>query len=190
MRQANPQGKGVVPLLDSWQALRPVVPRPRAKRDVLLDYLVGLLVLSARFSFKPVTGQSYFLYWRAGDWILSLISPPEWGDRCPGVPVGEATLREDRSWQLQPHENVREHSDLVAALDEFQEDFIKLIDDDRPLEQGFPYHVASLPWYPRLLALALSRSLSLSLAQMNALEQTGSSLLSSVKTYPQISQSS
>ena len=190
MRQANPQGKGVVPLLDSWHALQPVAPRPRANRDLLLDYLVGLLVLSARFSFKPVTGQSYFLYWRKDEWILSLISPTEWGERCPGVPVGEAVLREDRSWQLQPHENVHEHAALVAALEAFQVDFIKLIDTNQPLEQGLPYYVASLPWYPRLLALALSKSLSLSLAQMGSLQQTGRSLLACVDKQPHISISS
>jgi hypothetical protein len=179
MKKPNPQGKGLVPMLESWQAICPGNTRARDRGELLLDYLVGLLVLSARFRFAPVVGQSYYLYWRDGEWILSLVAPAEWGARCPGAPVGEVLLREDRSWQMRPDAAVCECTGLVVALEEFQQGFAEMLDTSQPLAEGLPYHVASLPWYPRLLALALSKTLASSLDRMGALNQSGRALLDS-----------
>ena len=88
----NPQGKGLVPVLDAWQSLQPAAVAPKSAPRLLGDYMVSLLVLSAEFSFKPVPGKPYYLYWREGDWQLSLISPVEWGLRLPGECLGECQL--------------------------------------------------------------------------------------------------
>ncbi len=177
MKIANPQGKGLVPVLEHWNELAPTVVRRSSPRELLLDYLVGILVLSARFSFAPVVGREYYLYWRRDEWVLSLVSPGEWRGREPGIAVGAVRLREDRTWAISPDAGVAQHPQLISALEAFQEQFVSSIDSDQPLRDGLPWHVASLPWYPRLLALALSRSLADSLAALGESEGSGRALL-------------
>ena len=53
-KNPNPQGKGVVPVLEAWQAAKPSLTRPKSQRQVLNDYAISLLVLSAQFQFNPL----------------------------------------------------------------------------------------------------------------------------------------
>ena len=173
MKSPNPQGKGLVPLLDVWHQTQPAELRTSTPREVLSSYITGLLVLSAKFHFLPVPGHHYHLYWRSNEWQLSMISPSEWGSRLCMEHVGRCTLNADRTWTLFPDPGASFSSALVAALDLFQQGFIDMLDTDRPLSERLPYYVQSLPYYPRLLASALAKSLEYSIARLHAQGHSG-----------------
>lgn len=53
------------------------------------------LVYKASFSFTPVVGNEYYLYYDSkGDIFLSLINPNEWNKEC----IGAFTLNSERVW--------------------------------------------------------------------------------------------
>ena len=155
----NPQGKGLVPVLEHWESHRPTDVAAKPPRQLLGDYLVSLLILSASFGFKPVAERGYHLYLCDGQWQLSLIAPWEWPNVATRLYAGECQLRTDMTWQLTPSENLQDYPELVAALEAFQAGFVELLSSDAPLEDDLPLYVARLPFYQRLLATGLSASL-------------------------------
>ncbi|MDJ0878688.1 MAG: DUF2452 domain-containing protein [Halieaceae bacterium] len=160
----NPQGKGLTPVLEEWRGVQPARVSAKTPRQVLADYFTTLLVISAEFSFKPAPGIDYYLYLRNGGWLLSLISPGEWRGRAPGPCLGRCELQTDMTWSLAPEAGIEEDPALVEALAAFQAGFIELLDSDTALEESLPYYVAQLPYYRRLLAAGLAKSLNTSLA--------------------------
>jgi len=179
--QGNPQGKGLVPVLEHWQNARPVAVTAKPAAQILADYFTTLLVLSARFSFKPVPGTNYFLYLCEDGWRLSLISAQEWGARLPGRYVGSCQLRLDMTWQLALGENLAQDETIAAALQAFQDGFLELLSTDSPLEDKLPYYVKSLPFYPRLLASGLSSSLKQSMQLSGLCARSGQQWLQSAE---------
>ena len=155
----NPQGKGLVPLLDAWQSLQPVAVAPKPAPRLLADYLVSLLVLSAEFSFKPVPGKPYYLYWREGGWRLSLISPAQWGLRHPGECLGECQLGFDMTWRLIPQQGPAFSAEIQCAIEQFTTLFGEQLTGADTLEDILPFYVRQLPFYRRLLATGLAASL-------------------------------
>jgi hypothetical protein len=120
MMSANPQGKGLVPVLEDWRGAQPSTVRARSPREVLRDYLVTSLVVAAEIRFKPRPGVHYFLYLANGGWKLSLLSPEDWGGRHPGPCLGRCVMQPDMTWQLSPDSEVGEQPELVAALEAFR----------------------------------------------------------------------
>ncbi len=161
---ANPQGKGLVPVLDAWRASQPASVQAKSPRRILADYFTTMLVLSAEFAFKPRPGITYFLYRSSDGWTLSLVSPEEWGRRSPGTYLGCCELSTDMTWHLQVRDDLDAHPILVEALQDFHDGFIQLLDRAAPLEESLPYYAEQLPYYRRLLAAGLASSLSQSLA--------------------------
>ena len=53
----NPEGKGLSGLLRDWQLSQPrgVVAKPR--RQLLVEFFTSMLVLSAKFKYRPVVGK-------------------------------------------------------------------------------------------------------------------------------------
>lgn len=163
MKNPNPQGKGLVPVLEHWHALQPRAVAGKPAGELLVDYFASALVLSARFAFKPVVGRAYFLYWSGHRWQLSLISPNEWGSRAPGACVGECRLRADMTWRITPGEQLADDTRLQSALADFLAGFIATVSGATSLEQTLPGYVADLPYYQRLLATGLTSSVRQSL---------------------------
>lgn len=164
MTTSNPQGKGLVPILEAWQSTQATQVAAKPSAQVLSDYFTSLLVLSAEFHFKPCLGVAYHLYWCEPRWKLSLIGPVEWGDGIPGDYLGCCSLRDDMTWHLQPIDTVSEHVALTDALRRFHEGFCAMLDNDAPLEDKLPYFVRKLPYYRLLLSAGLASSLSKSIA--------------------------
>jgi hypothetical protein len=98
----NPQGKASLPLLNELQAWRGAEAPARDVRGLLSDYLRGLLVLSADFSFRPAPGRDCYLYYREGRWTLSLIAPDEWRPHRYACYVAQCELRRDATWDVKP----------------------------------------------------------------------------------------
>ncbi len=170
---ANPQGKGLVPVLEAWHGAQPASISAKPPRQILADYFTTMLVLSAEFAFKPSPGVQYFLYRNPDNWLLSLVSPDEWGERQPGIYLGCCNLSLDMTWHLQVREDIDAQPALVEALQDFHDNFLDLLDRPAPLEDGLPFYAAGLPYYRRLLAAGLASSLSQSLA-LSGLEGTSS----------------
>lgn len=163
MKNGNPQGKGLTPVLDQWRSLQPAAVTAKAPRRILADYFTTLLVLSAEFRFKPAVGNDYHLYLRNGAWRLSLVGPGEWGDRDPGEYLGRCELQLDMTWRLEPVADLAHREALTRSLKAFHEGFLTLLDREDALEDSLPFYVCDLPYYQRLLAAGLASSLRQSL---------------------------
>jgi hypothetical protein len=186
MKISNPQGKGLVPMLQAWQDLGSAAPVARSQRRWLLDYLAGSLVLAAELRFKPTVGRDYYLYWRDGKWSLSMVAPEEWGADHIAHAVAVCRLQADLSWALSPVSSAPLPEEVIAALEAFQHAFLAHIDSDRLLVEGLPFYSASLPWHARILGLGLSKTLQVSLRQLPANRATGRQLLAAVDSIPRL----
>ena len=172
MKSPNPQGKGAVPLLAAWEAMTPITLANKTANRILGEYFTSLLILSAEFAFKPVPNKDYFLYWKpslpvdnkpVSAWRLSLIEPERLGDLDLGIYVGRCVLQYDMTWSIALTETLAEHSDLLADLQQFHQQFQTTNSDEQSLESHLPFFVEQLPFYRRLAATALSSSLSRSI---------------------------
>lgn len=164
-KNPNPQGKGIVPVLRDWATMQPTAPGPKSAANFLRDYCVSSLVLAAHFRFKPVVGQSYFLYAGEQGWSLSLITPQEWGQRKVGEFVASCRLRPDMTWEMDAS-GLDEHSPAMARARTFIREFVDTLAKHDSITTHLPFYIASLPYYQRLLATALASSLQQSLPPM------------------------
>jgi hypothetical protein len=156
--EGNPEGKGVHVFLDDWRATEPrdVVAKPH--RQVLAELFTSMLVLSAAFKYRPVQGHPNYLYRVDGQWSLSLIAPQEWSEKRREGFVGTCVLQRDMTWTIVPSGRLSENSALFAAIRRFAEAFVDMFDTDLTLEEILPFYAGKLPYYQRLHASALSRS--------------------------------
>ena len=169
--QANPQGKGVVPLLAAWDNLSPSQVEVKSADQILSQYFTSLLVLSAEFHFKPVPQQDYYLYWHhnssGSTWRLSLIEPEKLRTLSLGEFVGCCQLQFDMTWTITPSPQLTQQTSVLNALQEFAERFQSANQNGESLEQLLPFFIDELPFYRRLAATALSSSLSRSITLSN-----------------------
>ena len=162
----NPQGKGQVGFLLDWAYSSPRGVVAKRTSQLLADYFTSLLVLSVEFKIKPVFGKDYYLYVDNDSWSLSLVSPGEWNDNAKRRAfVGKCVLHADSTWSIAPSENIGKQGPVDDALAEFYYRFIGKLRSPQALEDDFPFYEAGLPYYPRLFASALSRSLKGSLTK-------------------------
>jgi len=62
------------------------------------------------------------------------------------------------TWTIVPADRLSENSVLFAAIRRFAEAFVGMFDTDLTLEEILPFYAGRLPYYQRLHASALSRS--------------------------------
>ena len=154
----NPQGKASLPLLNELQAWRGAEAPARDVRGLLSDYLRGLLVLSADFSFRPAPGRDCYLYYREGRWTLSLIAPDEWRPHRYDCYVAQCELRRDATWDVKPAADLQERIEVVDALAALVWGFQQRLQNSAMVADSLPHYEASLPYYRRVLASGLARS--------------------------------
>ena len=171
--EGNPDGKGLVPVMDALNALRPWAAAPKAPETILRDFCLSTLVLSARFDFRVVPNKTYYLYRAADGWRLSLISPSEWGKRCPGPFIAEATLATDMTWDMQLSSELGNDPALVDELSQHLQGFLARLSVAETLEDALPTYEACLPYQQRMMATALSSSLQTSLLLSGLAGQSG-----------------
>lgn len=161
----NPEGKGVNGLMSDWHSTDPrgIVAKPQ--RQVIAELFTSMLVLSASFKYRPVPGALNFLYWSDGNWTLSLIAPHEWSQRHRDNFVGMCMLQRDMTWTIDPSENLVENSPAASAVRRYFAAFAEMLNTKLSLEEILPFHVKTLPYYQRLYASALSRSVSSTLSR-------------------------
>ena len=155
---ANPDGKGVNGFLLDWYQSQPrgVVAKPQ--RQVLAEFFTSMLVLSAAFKFRPAIGTATYLYWFNDEWSLSLIAPDEWSDERRAGFAGICILQRDMTWTITPSDMLAEQTPVSDAIGRFYDAFVEIFDTDLTLEEILPFYVGRFPYYQRLYANALSRS--------------------------------
>lgn len=155
----NPEGKGLNGFLLDWYRTEPrgVVIKPQ--RQVLAEFFTSMLVLSASFKYKPAIGVTNYLYCVDGNWSLSLIAPDEWSEQRRAGFAGTCTLHPDMTWTITPSGLVGEDNDVTAAIARFYDAFVETLDSDLTLEEILPFYVRRMPYWQRLHASALSRSI-------------------------------
>ena len=176
-KNPNPQGKGLVPVLADWQRTRPAAITRKAPAELLFDWFVSALVLSAQFRFQPVPQQRYHLYLKDGEWRLSLIGPAEWGDRDCGDCLGACWLREDMTWAIDADPALADTPALQQALATLAEGFVDELDGDVSLEASLPGYRRELPYFQRMLATGLGSSLRQSVDDRELLRRPSRRLL-------------
>ena len=154
----NPEGKGLNGFLLDWYQSEPrdVVAKPR--RQVLAELFTSLLVLSATFKYRPVVGAANYLYWINGEWSLSLIAPDEWSQKRRAGFAGACVLQRDMTWTITPSGLLAEDNSVSNAIGRFYDAFTEMLDTDLTLEEILPFYASRMPYYQRLYASALSRS--------------------------------
>lgn len=173
-RKPNPQGKGLVPVLQGlqhhWGQVR--VP-PKHIDQISLELFTSLFVLQSEFKFSPVPGQAYWLYRRGEEaWMLSLISPDEWGERLPGRYIGRCLLLPDRTWILELDTEVAADSAFMAEVESRRRQLQAKIEAAAALEDILPGYDERAGYYSKVLAFILGKSLrsSMQLAGIAALD--------------------
>lgn len=159
---ANPQGKGGDLLTIHWL---PVIKlQEKSEQQILSDYATSMLVLSAEFGFKPVKGALYHLYLWKNVLRLSLIP----FGKCPTgdiYPIAECQLCNDLTWCVQFIPAGSMCHQVTEFLQTYSNKFEDHLDTNKTLTETLPFYEQDLPFYRRLYASGLAKSLSLSLKQ-------------------------
>ena len=155
----NPEGKGLNGFLLDWYRTEPrgVVVKPQ--RQVLAEFFTSMLILSASFKYKPAVDVANYLYYVDGEWRLSLIAPEQWSDRHRQGFAGTCVLHRDMTWTIEPSDLVGEENSVTDAIARFYDAFTETLDSDLTLEDILPFYVRRMPYWQRLHASAMSRSL-------------------------------
>ena len=155
----NPEGKGLNGFLLDWYQSEPtgVVAKPR--RQLLAEFFTSMLVLSAAFKYRPTVGTANYLYWINDEWSLSLIAPAEWSAERRAAFAGACVLQRDMTWTITPSDLLADRNAVSDAIGRFYDAFAEMLNTDLTLEEILPFYVRRLPYYQRLFASALSRSM-------------------------------
>ena len=155
----NPDGKGLNGFLLDWYRSEPRGVVAKSQRQVLAEFFTSMLVLSASFKYKPSIGTENHLYLADGNWILSLIGPHQWSEERRRGYAGTCILQRDMTWTIEPSEQLTAGGPVAEAISRFYDAFAETLDSDLTLEEILPFYVGRMPYYQRLYANALSRSI-------------------------------
>lgn len=62
---------------------------------------ISEMIYKAEIGVKPVVAETYYLYRKEeGNYIMSLISPEEFGEKCPYTFISENLLLADHTWEV------------------------------------------------------------------------------------------
>ena len=180
-KKANPQGKGLVPIVNLWQSLQPATIAKKTTGQLFAEYFTSLLILSAEFRFKPVQGAIYFLYLKKQRWMLSLIEPERWSHGQRGEYFGSCQLQEDMTWSINKGDEISSHPDIAVGLNNFYQQMVSHLDSEKPLIEILPFYLDELPYYRRMAATGLARSMRYSFGEHALLHKPSNNVLLSLK---------
>ena len=163
-KNPNPQGKGLVPVLDILSDSRALVSvAPKNIDQISSELFTSLFILHSHFQFKPVIGKSYWLYRRTDKFHLSLISPEEWGGNSFGLFVGECVLQQDVTWTLMLDTVAANDSELMLLIESKRDEFEQALSSAESVDNVLPFYLEGLPFYQRVFASAVANSLKVSM---------------------------
>jgi len=155
----NPDGKGANGLMLDWQRTEPRGLVAKSQRQILAEFFTSMLILSAHFKYKPAVGVANFLYWVDGHWSLSLIAPEQWSEDHRHGYAGRCQLQSDMTWTIDPSDEMLQAGPLSEAVSGFFAAFADTLDSDLALEEILPFYVRQMPYWQRMHANGLSRSI-------------------------------
>lgn len=171
-KNPNPQGKGLVPVLQGVQhhAQRLAVP-PKAITQIEMELFTSLFVLQSEIRFNPVAGQSYWLYAREEGYRLSMVAPTQWHRPLPQRCIGLCVLQADRTWTLELQPDVAGDERFMSQIEAQRQALHTALEQARQVEDILPVFAASLGYHGRIMAFILGKSLrsSMQLAGIAAL---------------------
>lgn len=160
----NPQGKGLVPVLETLAASRAAIAVPPKRIDQISSELfTSLFVLESDFKFRPVVGRSYWLYRKGERFWLSMLAPHEWSAAAFGQVIGECTLQDDITWTLTLDEAAAQDTALLHMIEAKKLAFEKRLEEAETVDEALPVFDESLPFFQRVCASALAASLRVSM---------------------------
>ena len=161
----NPQGKGLVPLLQGLDRHRldKLLP-PKQIDQVQMELFTSMFVLQSEFRFNPVPNKTYYLYQTEGRFRLLLVGPQEWGSqRYRGRYIGSCILHEDKTWTLALDPAMAHDQAFMDYIASEQEKLQKALEEAETVEDILPVFEESFCHYGRILAYILGKSLSVSM---------------------------
>lgn len=161
----NPQGKGLVPVLESLAASRASIAAvpPKTIDQISSELFTSLFVLQSDFKFRPVVGRSYWLYRKGERFWLSLLAPHEWSAAAHGQVIGECSLHEDITWTLTLDAAAARDTALLELIEARKQAFERRLEAAAAVDEALPVFDESLPFYQRVFASALAHSLRVSM---------------------------
>ena len=163
-KNPNPQGKGMVPVLESLARVRPCIRVPPKHLDQISNELfTSLFVLHSHFQFRPVVGRTYWLYRQRDSFKLSMVAPEEWQGTSFGKFIGECRLHEDITWTLVLDPYAAEDENLQSMIASRRQEFEVALQKASTVDDLLPVYVSSLPFYQRVFAAGLAGSLKQSM---------------------------
>lgn len=159
-KNPNPQGKGLVPLLQTLHphVLHNLVP-PKQIDQIEMELFTSLFVLQGELKFNPVQGQTYWLYHTANAYRLLMVGPDEWHKPYPGRCIGECVLQSDRTWTLQLQADLVEDSVFLDHIEHLRRKLHAALVHSSKLEDILPHFEPSLCYHGRVMAFILGKSL-------------------------------
>lgn len=175
----NPQGKGLVPLLQTIdnQRLRALVP-PKQIDQIEMELFTSLFVLQSRIGFQPVIGRSYWLYQTDGpsgadkEYRLLLVAPHEWHSPYRGRYIGRCELQEDRTWTLALDPAMAADQAFMESIEAQRQELSAEIQSAKSLEDILPVFEERFGFHARVLAYTLGKSLGISM-ELSGIHQLG-----------------
>lgn len=155
----NPDGKGANGFMLDWYRTEPRGVAVKSQRQVLAEFFTSMLVLSASFKYKPAVGVVNYLYLMDDEWNLSLIAPEQWSQQRAAGFAGLCILQPDMTWTIDPSDQLLARGPLSAAVSRFFDAFADTLDTDLSLEEILPFYVRQMPYWQRLHASGLARSI-------------------------------
>lgn len=163
-KNPNPQGKGLVPVLQGLQQhWARVQVAPKQLDQVSLELFTSLFVLQSEFRFNPVPEQDYYLYQAGETYRLMLVGPDEWTTAGPGRYIGRCTLLVDRTWTLELDAAVAADEAFMAAIEARRQALQERLEAADTLEDALPTFEAELGYYGKALSFILGKSLRVSM---------------------------
>jgi hypothetical protein len=175
-RNPNPQGKGIVPVLQGLQQhwLAPVV-LPKQIDQIEMELFTSLFVLQSELKFNPVPGKSYWMYETDTGYRLLLVGPDEWHKPYPGRFIGECVLQKDRTWTLMLSDSLVDDKAFMAMIETQRIKLHSALEGAEKIDDLLPAFESSLSYYGRVMAFILGRSLltSMQLSGIEGLDYKG-----------------
>ncbi|TPQ27364.1 DUF2452 domain-containing protein [Methylomonas koyamae] len=163
-KSANPQGKGLVALLDSLQqAKQQLVVPAKNLQQISSDLFTSLFVLNSQIRFKPTAGQTYWLYFKDNQYRLSLIAPEQWPPAQSGRFIGACELQADLSWTLELSDACANDNAFLEEIADRRRQLEQQLQQAETIDAALPVYLETLPYYSRVLASALAYSLKQSM---------------------------
>tara|TARA_B110000305_G_C19420345_1_gene630545 strand:- start:1467 stop:2033 length:567 start_codon:yes stop_codon:yes gene_type:complete len=160
----NPQGKGLVPILQGLDRHRLDRLLPPKKIDqVQMELFTSMFVLKSEIRFSPLPNQRYYLYQTDGRYKLLLVGPQQWCTPYRGRYIGECILHDDRTWSMALDPAMAHDTKFMAHIEQEQEKLQSALESAETVEDVLPVFEGALGYNSRILAYILGKSLGISM---------------------------